>query len=228
MAPALPRALHKPSVWLLYVAGLCPAVWYFYLGATGQLGANPVKDFEHVLGLWALRFLVLTLSITPLRDLAGINLLRYRRAAGLLAFYYVVMHFSVYMILDSGLDLHAVVLDIAKRPYITIGMLALALLIPLAATSNNYSIRRLGKNWTRLHRLTWIIAAAGALHYYMAVKSFTLIPILHTGAIALLLIYRVFRPAIMRQKKAGATGRGKLKPSVQARKPESIFGQHDA
>ncbi len=92
------------KLWLLYTAGFVPAVWTFYLGATGQLGADPVKTFEHLLGLWALRFLILTLLVTPIRDLTGITLLRYRRALGLLAFYYALMHFTTYMVLDQGLE----------------------------------------------------------------------------------------------------------------------------
>lgn len=118
--PTLPRRYHSASIWMLYVIGLCPAAWYFYLAATGGLGFNPVKEFEHLLGIWALRFIIATLAITPLRDLAGINWIRYRRALGLLAFYYVLMHFSVYALLDLRLDLGAVGGDIVKRPYITI------------------------------------------------------------------------------------------------------------
>jgi sulfoxide reductase heme-binding subunit YedZ len=199
--PSLPRSLHKPSIWALYIAGLIPAVWYFYLGATGKLGINPVKDFEHLLGIWALRFLILTLAVTPLRDLIGWNWLRYRRALGLLAFYYVVMHFSVYMLLDKRLDLYAIVGDIARRPYITIGMACLTCLIPLAVTSNNFSIRKMGKGWIRLHRLVYLIAAGGALHYSMAVKSITFAPFVHIALIVILVAYRAVRPALMRRRK---------------------------
>jgi sulfoxide reductase heme-binding subunit YedZ len=203
--PALPRKFHGPSIWALYVIGLCPAVWSFYLGATGGLGINPVKEFEHLLGLWALRFIILTLAVTPLRDLVGINWIRYRRALGLLAFYYVLMHFSVWMLLDLGMDVNAVFADILKRPYITIGMVCLAALVPLAVTSNNYSIRRLGKLWVDMHHLIYPIALGGALHYFLAVKSITSGPFIHIAAIALLLAYRPLRKPILRWKKARKT-----------------------
>lgn len=204
----------KWSVWLLYAAGLCPAAYAFYLGSTGQLGANPVKEFEHMLGLWALRFLILTLAVTPLRDLTGVNLLRYRRATGLLAFYYVVMHFSVYVILDAGMNVSSIYGDILRRPYITIGIAALVMLVPLALTSNSYSIRNLGKNWNRLHRLTYIIGAAGALHYYMAVKSITLVPFSHIAAIVLLLAYRPLKP-FLKSKKNRPRSRAQASPPVR-------------
>src|SRR5690606_17845336 len=167
---ALPRKYHAASIWLLYIVGLVPAAWGFWLGATGRLPGNPVKEFEHLLGLWALRFLVATLAITPLRDLLGVNWLRYRRALGLLAFWYVLMHFSTYMLLDQVLNVSAILADIAKRPFITIGMAGFVLLIPLALTSNAWSIRRLGPRWVKLHRLVYVIAAAGALHFAMSVK----------------------------------------------------------
>jgi len=202
--PQLPPKWRNVSIWTLYGLGLLPAVWYFYDGATGGLGVNPIKEFEHLLGTWALRFIIATLAITPLRDLVGINWIRYRRALGLLAFYYVMLHFAVYMILDRGLDLNAIIADIIRRWFITIGMAALAMLVVLAVTSNAFSIRRLGKNWTRLHKLMYPIAAAGALHYYLAVKSITLEPFIYIALIAVLLAYRPLRPLV--------TGKGKNKP----------------
>ena len=204
--PALPRRLHGPSIWALYVIGLCPAAWYFYQGATGGLGANPVKTFEHLLGIWALRFLIITLAVTPLRGIVGINWLRYRRALGLLAFYYVLMHFSVWLILDRRLDFGSIGADIAKRPYITIGMVCLACLVPLALTSNAWSIRRLGQRWNGLHRLIYPIALGGALHYFLAVKSVTLQPFPHIALVAFLLAYRPMRKPFLTWKRGGATG----------------------
>ena len=199
--PVLPRRYHKASIWALYVIGMLPAVWYFYLGATGQLGFNPVKEFEHDLGIWALRFIILTLAITPLRDLAGINWMRYRRALGLIAFYYVLLHFTVYVSLDLVFNFGAVWGDIAKRPYITIGMGCLVLLIPLAVTSNNWSIRKLSSAWNKLHRLVYLIAAGGALHYVLAVKSVTLVPFIHVALIAVLIGYRSLRRPILNWKR---------------------------
>lgn len=134
--PALPKRYHPASIWALYAVGLLPAVWTFYLGATGQLIGNPVKIFEHLLGEWALRFLILTLLISPVRDVFGINWVRYRRALGLLAFWYVAMHFLAYMVLDKRLAFDVIVEDVFKRWFITIGMAGFVLLIPLALTSN--------------------------------------------------------------------------------------------
>lgn len=190
---ALPRK-RKPlqwKVWLLYAIGFVPAVWTFYLGSTGNLGADPVKSFEHSLGLWALRFLMLTLCITPLRDITGISLLRYRRALGLLAFYYAMMHFTVYLVLDQAMNLNVVLADIAKRPFITIGMASLALLVPLALTSNNWSIRKLGKGWIKLHKLVYVAIAGGALHFLLSVKSWPAEPVIYALLIAFLLIWRI-------------------------------------
>src|SRR6516165_10988182 len=118
----------------IYVVGMLPAVSTFYFGLMDQLGADPQKTLERTLGLWALRFLIACLAITPLRRLGGPNLVRYRRTLGLLAFYYAVLHLTVYLLLDQGLDFAAVWADIVKRPYITVGMLAFIVLSPLAAT----------------------------------------------------------------------------------------------
>jgi sulfoxide reductase heme-binding subunit YedZ len=205
LLPALPKRFHGPSVWALYALGFIPAAWAFYLGATGRLPGNAVKEFEHLLGLWALRFLVATLTITPLRDLFGLNWLRYRRALGLLAFYYVLMHFSAYMLLDQMLRLPAIIADIARRPFITIGMAALVMLIPLALTSNNWSIRRLGQRWNKLHRLAYVIAAAGALHFAMAVKVVGLEQMLYIFLVALLLAWRAVRTSFLRWRRQRAT-----------------------
>src|SRR5215813_5779013 len=128
----------------IYIVGMLPAVWTFYLGLTDQLGADPQKTLERTLGLWALRFLIAALAITPLRRLGGPSLIRYRRAIGLLGFYYAALHLTSYLVLDQGLDLAAIWADIVKRPYITIGMLAFTILVPLAVTSNGPMIRRLG------------------------------------------------------------------------------------
>ncbi|WP_432347600.1 protein-methionine-sulfoxide reductase heme-binding subunit MsrQ [Shinella yambaruensis] len=206
--PTLPRKYHAASIWLLYAVGLVPAAWGFWLGATGRLPGNPVKEFEHLLGLWALRFLIATLAVTPIRDLFAINWVRYRRALGLLAFWYVLMHFLTYMLLDQYLNFSAILVDIAKRPFITIGMAAFVLLIPLALTSNAWSIRRLGMRWVKLHRLVYVIAAAGALHFAMSVKVVGLEPWTYIGLVALLLLYRLARPLIR------GGGRGKPRASA--------------
>jgi sulfoxide reductase heme-binding subunit YedZ len=171
---------------------MTPAVSTFYLGVVDQLGADPLKTLEQTLGLWALRFLIIGLAITPLRQLGGPNLVRYRRAIGLLAFYYAVLHLLVYLVLDQGLDLTAIWQDILKRPYITIGMLAFALLVPLAATSNNYMIKRLGAAaWQRLHRLVYVAAPAAAIHFVMLVKAWPLEPLVYAALVAGLLLFRL-------------------------------------
>jgi sulfoxide reductase heme-binding subunit YedZ len=143
----------------IYIVGFIPAVWLFYEGINDRLGADPMRYLEQSLGLWALRFLIATLAITPLRQLLKINLLRYRRGLGLLTFYYACLHLLTYLVLDQGLDVAAIVADIVKRPYITIGMATFIILIPLAVTSNNASVRKLGGHaWARLHRLVYLAA----------------------------------------------------------------------
>jgi sulfoxide reductase heme-binding subunit YedZ len=177
----------------IYIVGLMPAVWTFWLGLTDRLGADPQNTLERTLGLWALRFLIVALAITPLRRLGGPSLLRYRRAIGLLGFYYAALHLTVYLVLDRGLDMAAIWADIVKRPYITIGMLAFTILVPLAVTSNNVTIRRLGSRaWQRLHRLVYVATAAAAIHFLMLVKTWPGEPIIYAGLVATLLLFRVW------------------------------------
>ena len=177
----------------IYVLGMLPAVWYFYLGITNQLGADPQNALERLLGLWALRYLIASLAITPLRRLGGPNLIRYRRAIGLLAFYYAALHLTVYLVLDQGLDFAAIWADIVKRPYITVGMLAFVVLVPLAVTSNNSMIRRLGGGaWQRLHRLVYVAAAAASIHFIMLVKAWPPEPLIYAGLVAILLLFRLW------------------------------------
>ncbi len=183
----------------VYVVGFVPAVWTFYAGVMDQLGADPMRTLEQTLGLWALRFLVATLAITPLRQLFGINLLRYRRAVGLLAFYYAALHLLTYLVLDQGLDVAAIWADIVKRPYITIGMATFVVLVPLAVTSNNASIRRLGgQAWARLHRLVYPAAIGAVLHFILVVKAWPPEPLVYGAIVAVLLGYRLVR-SLLRQ-----------------------------
>ena len=215
--PTLPKRYHAASIWALYAVGLVPAAWTFYLGATGQLIGNPVKIFEHLLGEWALRFFILTLLISPIRDLFGINWVRYRRALGLLAFWYVAMHFLAYMVLDKRLALDVIVEDVFKRWFITIGMAAFILLIPLALTSNRWSIRRLGPDWTKLHRLIYPIAAAGVLHYCLSVKVIGPEQLIYAALVTLLVGWRLVRPRYMEWKRAAQTVGAKVsRPRRQA------------
>lgn len=178
----------------VYIVGFIPAVWLFYEGVDDRLGADPMRYLEQALGLWALRFLIASLAITPLRQLAGINLLRYRRALGLLAFYYAALHLVTYLVLDQGLDFAAIWADIVKRPYITIGMATFVILVPLALTSNNAAIRRLGgQAWARLHRLVYLAAVGAALHFLLVVKSWPPEPLVYTAIVLGLLGYRLVR-----------------------------------
>jgi methionine sulfoxide reductase heme-binding subunit len=172
---------------------MVPAVWTFYLGLTDQLGADPQRTLEHTLGQWALRFLIVALAITPLRRLGGPSLVRWRRAIGLLGFYYAALHLTVYLVLDQGLDLAAIWADIVKRPYITVGMLAFTILVPLAVTSNGPMIRRIGAaSWQRLHRLVYVATAAAAIHFLLLVKTWPGEPIIYAAIIASLLLARLW------------------------------------
>lgn len=200
--PALPARYKPASIWALYAIGLMPGLYAFYLGIFGGLGADPVRAFEHLLGLWALRFLCIGLVITPLRDLFGINLIAYRRALGLLAFYYALAHFAVYLTLDRGLILSSIAGDILKRPYIMLGMAGLVMLIPLALTSNQWSIRRLGQRWNKLHKLVYPVLIVAVLHYALSLKVLDAEVSFYIVVTLLLLGYRLVRPKIMERRRA--------------------------
>jgi methionine sulfoxide reductase heme-binding subunit len=200
------RFVYKP---LIFVASLLPLTW-LVCGALGwfglDLGADPVKKIEHECGKTALNLLLLTLAVSPVRELAGLpQLLRLRRMLGLFAFFYVVMHFTAYLVLDLELNFRTLGADIARRPYITIGFSALLLLIPLALTSTNRMMRRLGRRWQRLHRLVYLIAVLGVWHFYWQVKRDVREPLIYAGVLALLLGYRVLR-ARLRATVASQTG----------------------
>src|ERR1700756_237751 len=188
------RFIYKP---LVFIACLMPLGWlasgaFGWVGAT--LGVDPVKELEHECGKTALNLLLLTLAVTPVRELAGQpQLLRLRRMLGLFAFFYVVLHFTIYVVLDLELNFATLGADIAKRPYITIGFTALLLLVPLAATSTNGMMRRLGRRWTSLHRLVYVSAILGVWHFYWQVKRDVREPLLYAAILALLLLYRVVR-----------------------------------
>ncbi len=172
---------------VIYAAGVLPFLWIVWLAVTNGLGPDPVKAIELRLGELGLQFLVAGLVITPLRW-AGLNLIRFRRAIGLLAFFYVAMHLAAWVVLDMGLRWSEMANDLIKRWYIIIGMVGFAAMVPLAITSNNRSIRRLGAAaWARLHRLTYVAALAGALHYVVLVKAWPVEPLLYLGAVVALL-----------------------------------------
>ncbi len=182
--------LRKIPTWSIYLTGALPAVWLFFQGLTGGLGVDPIKALEHEYGELALQLLVFGLAITPLRRFFGLNLIRFRRSVGLLAFFYVVCHLLVWLVLDVQI-LGQIWADILKRPYITIGMLGFVALIPLAVTSNNTSVRRLGVKWRLLHRLTYLAVLLGGVHYVMLVKGFQIEPLVYLGIIMTLLASRL-------------------------------------
>jgi sulfoxide reductase heme-binding subunit YedZ len=193
MTPQQTRWLQHIGKPLVFSASLLPLAWLFWLGWSDQLGANPVETLSHRTGDWSLRFLLLTLAVTPLRRLTGWNgLQRFRRMLGLFAFFHVCLHCGVYLIFDQFFDLSAIIADVAKRPYITVGFAAFVLLIPLAATSTNRMIKRLGRNWQRLHRLVYLIAILGVLHYLWLVKADLREPLMYAGILAVLLGYRLW------------------------------------
>jgi sulfoxide reductase heme-binding subunit YedZ len=157
-----------------------------------SLGANPIEELIHRLGKWGLNFLLITLAVTPLRKWTGLNwLLRFRRMLGLFAFFYVLLHFLTYAGLDQRFDIQVIVEDIVERPYITIGASALLLLLPLAVTSTNGMMRRLGRRWQKLHRLVYVIAGLGVWHFYWQVKKDILEPSIYIFILAVLLGYRL-------------------------------------
>lgn len=176
----------KLPTWPVYLLGALYPVWLLYQGLTGGLGVDPVKVMEHSLGEAGLQLLILGLVVTPLRKFTGITLLKFRRSIGLLAFFYIFLHLLVWLVLDVQI-LSQIWADILKRPYITIGMAGFVLMLPLAATSNNWSVRRLGRRWNRLHKLTYGVALLGGLHFVMLVKGFQIEPLLYAGVILLLL-----------------------------------------
>jgi methionine sulfoxide reductase heme-binding subunit len=187
------RRVIKP---VLFIACLLPLLWLLARasGFGGSLGANPIEMIQDTLGQWGLRFLVITLAITPLRDWFNASwLISLRRMLGLFAFTYVLLHFLTWLVLDQGLYWSGVLADIAKRPFITLGFLALVLLIPLAITSTNKMMRRLGKRWKTLHRLIYLIAILGVWHYYWQVKADVREPLIYAAIVAVLLGWRMWK-----------------------------------
>jgi methionine sulfoxide reductase heme-binding subunit len=180
----------KPPVFLFCLVPLGVLVGR---ALTRNLGANPVEFIQHATGDWTLRFLVFTLSITPLRKLLKLpDLIRFRRMLGLFAFFYACLHFLTYLGADQSFDLSAIWRDVAKRPFITVGFAAFVLLIPLAITSTAGWIRRLGgRRWQMLHRAIYISAICGVIHYYWLVKSAVLRPLTYAAIVAVLLLWRL-------------------------------------
>jgi sulfoxide reductase heme-binding subunit YedZ len=194
---------------LVFAAALVPFAHLVWRGFNGDLTADPLVEITNETGIWTLRFVVITLAITPIRRLSGWNvMIRFRRMLGLFAFFYAMLHFLTYVVGDrfASLDfpdgfvavstlvnlMASIWEDVAKRPYITVGFIAFVSMIPLALTSTTGWIRRLGgRNWQRLHRLVYLTGIAGVTHYWWRVKADTLHPLIYAGLVALLLGYRL-------------------------------------
>ena len=172
------------------MAGAAYIVWLFWLGATGGLGAEPINALQRELGQTGFKLLVVTLAVTPLRRFSGLNLIRFRRALGLTVFMYISVHLTVWLVLDLQ-SFARIWADILKRPYITIGMVGFALMTPLAITSNNLMVRRLGNRWRQLHRLTYLVVVLGAVHFVMVRKGFQIEPLIYLAVALALLVMRV-------------------------------------
>lgn len=189
----------KPVLFLLGMVPFMTLVWGTFNDA---LGVNPVETLTHETGDWTLRLLLLTLAITPLRQITGHTwLVKLRRMSGLFAFFYACLHFTTYIWLDQFFDWMEILVDIPKRPFITVGFAAFVLLVPLALTSTKSMMRRLKKNWAKLHRLIYVIAVLGVLHFLWVVKADTLEPMIYAGILLLLLGYRAADARIVRNRK---------------------------
>lgn len=195
----IPFTLIKSVIFVACLIPLARLVWFAF---QGNLSANPIEFITRSLGTWTLVFLLITLSITPLRKLLNQPwLIKLRRMLGLFAFFYASLHFVTYIWLDQFFDLQAIYKDVIKRPFITVGFASFILLIPLAVTSTNNMVRRLGgKRWQKLHRLVYLIAIGGVVHYWWLVKKDITQPVIYATVLAVLLGYRVF--VYMRKDKA--------------------------
>ena len=227
-ADLLLRRVFKPLVFLLC---LLPAAWLL-AGLAGfppaALGANPVEKIQDTLGIWGLRLLLVTLTVTPLRELGGWpRLLAFRRMLGLYAFFYVALHFLFYLFVDQALDWRQLLADVAKRPYITLGFTALLLLVPLAVTSTRRAMRRLGRRWQKLHRLVYVAVILGCVHFWWQVKADVREPLVYAAITALLLGWRLQRYRQRRAAQAQGSGRAGLARG-QGGKRDAGEDQHTA
>lgn len=180
----------KPVVFVLCLVPVGGLVWDFI---THHLGANPVETLNHRTGIWTLRMLLITLCVTPFRRITGWNIvIRLRRMLGLYTFFYACLHFSTWLVFDHFFDVHEIIKDIVKRPYITVGFTAFVMLIPLAVTSTNKWVKRLGSRWAKLHQLVYVIATGGILHYLWLVKADVRDPVIYGLILAVLLGYRAW------------------------------------
>jgi len=182
------RFVRKVPTWLVYIMLFLPVPYLFYRAATGGLGVEPINPLEREMGLVALQLIILGLLITPARKYLGLNLLKFRRAVGVMAFVLVAVHLGIWVVLDMSLRWEQMWSDIWKRPYITIGMAAFLAMIPLAVTSNNLSLRKMGAGaWRKMHKLVYPIAVLGAVHFIMVQKVWEVAPLVYLIVILLLI-----------------------------------------
>jgi sulfoxide reductase heme-binding subunit YedZ len=189
---------------ILFVVCLLPLAWLVYKGIFIGLGANPIEKITRYTGDWTLRLLLITLAITPLRILFKLQWVKYRRMLGLFAFFYASVHFLIWIGVDHFFDFGDIAKDIVKRPYVTVGFSALLLLIPLAVTSTNAMIKRLGRHWKRLHQLVYVIGVLGVLHYLWLVKADNREPLIYAAILVALLGVRAWNEATKRAPRAAA------------------------
>ena len=180
---------------ILFILILFPSLLWAYQFVTGNLGVNPIEKLMDELGLMALRLIIITLMITTLSNIKPLkSIVVLRRMIGLFAFYYVCLHFSTYIVLDHFLDMQFIIQDIIKRPFITFGFISFLFLIPLASTSTNNMIKRLGfKLWKKIHYLIYPVAILASLHFYVLVRADKTEPVIYMGIILLLLLHRIFK-----------------------------------
>ncbi|TWI33452.1 protein-methionine-sulfoxide reductase heme-binding subunit MsrQ [Paracoccus sulfuroxidans] len=196
MVSTLNSWLRRVPIWLVWVLGLIPLALLIWDTFTGNLGIEPVRDIEHRLGRTAIYFLIATLAVTPLLRLARLNLMRFRRALGLICFTYVICHLLAWVVFDMSFLWAQMLKDVTKRPYLIFGMLAFLMLLALAVTSNNLSVRRMGRKWRELHRLTYPAAILAAMHWLWALKVWESWPLTILFTVVLLLSLRI--PVVQR------------------------------
>ena len=195
-------ALRRVPPWTIYALFALYAAWQFWLALNqqGRYLVEPINELEREYGETALKLIVLGLVVTPLRRIAGINLMKFRRAIGVTAFFLVLAHFLVFALLDVR-SVERIWQEVVKRPYVTVGMLSFLMLIPLAVTSNNWSVRKLGRRWNSLHKLVYPAAILAGLHYLWLVKGFQIEPIVYLVILVGLVAWR-YRPTALQRRRA--------------------------
>lgn len=215
------RRVAKPLVFALCLGPAAWLAWAIFAGDAAALGANPVEKVQDTLGIWGLRLLLVTLAVTPARVLLGWTWAQsFRRMLGLFAFFYISLHFLWYLFVDQGFAWRQLAADVARRPYITAGFTALVLLVPLAATSTRGAMRRLGRRWQRLHRLVYVAAVLGCVHFWWQVKADIREPATYAGILAVLLGWRLARSLARRRRAASAGIAGSARGERDAREDQ--------